>query len=114
MDELIDDTAPRLFAVVQSYEPPEGYADEADARVAAWGMAFDGYAEIVSVEGGARMSVCSLDRAVRRFGRGTDVSARLCGYARERIAPSDPNSFAFPRRSRAKGAEAIGVAYSAC
>lgn len=40
-------------------------------------MAFDGYAEIVSVEGRTRMSVCSLDRAVRRFGRGPDVSARL-------------------------------------
>ncbi|WP_405613100.1 hypothetical protein OG292_12945 [Streptomyces sp. NBC_01511] len=77
-DELVYDTAPRLFAVVQSYEPADGASDEADAWVAAWGLAFDGCAEIVSAGGGIRMRVCSPDRAVRRFGRGrADLSARL-------------------------------------
>ncbi|MFE3737700.1 hypothetical protein [Streptomyces sp. NPDC059134] len=76
-EELVADTAPRLFAVVQSYEPGDGGPEEADARVAAWGMAFDGHAEIVSVCGGTRMSVASLDRAVGRFGHGVDISARV-------------------------------------
>lgn len=78
-DELVQDTAPRLFAVVQSYEP--GDSDNADAWVAAWGMAFDGHAEIVSSGGGARLSVCSPDWAVRRFGRGVDLSARVVWVA---------------------------------
>ncbi|MFE3827119.1 hypothetical protein [Streptomyces sp. NPDC059092] len=74
---MVADTAPRLFAVVQSYEPAGHGPEEADARVAAWGMAFDGHAEIVSVCGGTRMSVASLDRAVGRFGRGDDTTARV-------------------------------------
>lgn len=80
-DELVQDTAPRLFAVVQCYEPGDGERDQGDAWVAAWGMAFDGHAEIVGSGGGARFSVCSPDWAVRRFGRGADLSARLVWVA---------------------------------
>lgn len=80
-DELVRDTAPRLFAVVQSYDPGDGHTDEADAWVAAWGMAFDGHAEMVSPGGGVRMRVCSPDWAVRRFGRGADLTARVVWVA---------------------------------
>lgn len=71
VNDLVTSQVPRLFAVVQEY------GERADARVAAWGMAFEERAEIVSVEGRARMSVRCLDRAVRRFARGALVSARL-------------------------------------
>ncbi|MFJ2557899.1 MULTISPECIES: hypothetical protein [unclassified Streptomyces] len=74
-EELVADTAPRLFAVVQTYEPEGTGPEDADAWVAAWGMAFEEHAEIVSASGGIRMSVRSLDRAVGRFGRGDDISA---------------------------------------
>ncbi|MEV8404131.1 hypothetical protein [Streptomyces niveus] len=83
-DELVHDTAPRLFAVVQSYEPEGGGTGESDAWVAAWGMAFDGHAEIVSPGGGVRMRVGSLDWAVGRFDRGTDLSARVVWVDRSR------------------------------
>ncbi|AXG82827.1 hypothetical protein [Streptomyces paludis] len=80
-DELVHDTAPRLFAVVQSYEPGDRDPGGADARVAAWGMAFEEGAEVVSVDSGCRMRVCSLERVVRMFGRGADVSARVVWVA---------------------------------
>lgn len=98
-DELVYDTAPRLFAVVQSYEPGDGRSDDADAWVAAWGMAFEGHAEIVSLGGGTRMRVCSLDRAVRRFGRGVDLSARV-------VWVGPPGSGAEPGRPPYRGSVA--------
>ncbi|MEV7087443.1 hypothetical protein AB0O07_16325 [Streptomyces sp. NPDC093085] len=78
-EELVADTAPRLFAVVQSYEPEGAGVEEADAWVAAWGMAFEEHAEIVSVGGGTRMRVRSLEWAVGRFerGAGAGTSARV-------------------------------------
>ncbi|MEV7865547.1 hypothetical protein AB0P17_05470 [Streptomyces sp. NPDC088124] len=76
-DELVALTAPRLFAVIQTYEPEGTGPEDADAWVAAWGMAFEEHAEIVSASGGIRMSVRSLDRAVGRFGRGEDTTARV-------------------------------------
>ncbi|MFJ7999845.1 hypothetical protein ACIQ7D_22340 [Streptomyces sp. NPDC096310] len=74
---MVADSAPRLFAVVRSYEPEGAGPEEADAWVAAWGMAFEEHAEVVSVCGGTRMSVRSLERAVGRFGRGDHTSARV-------------------------------------
>ncbi|MFD7504681.1 hypothetical protein [Streptomyces sp. NPDC059850] len=67
----MNDSAPRLFAVVQVY------GKEEDARVAAWGIALDDHAEIVSVEGRVRMTTRSPERGVRRFGRPPHISARL-------------------------------------
>lgn len=69
--QLVVDEAPRLFAVVQVY------GDKMDGRVAAWGMAFEEYAEIVSVEGHRRLSVRSLDRAVRSFAHPPRITAQL-------------------------------------
>ncbi|QWF80613.1 hypothetical protein [Amycolatopsis sp. CA-230715] len=76
-DELVRDMvgtfAPRLFAVV------EEYGERVDARVAAWGMAFDEEdgAEVICVDGGLRMSVRSPDRALAGFARRPEVSARV-------------------------------------
>ncbi|MEU5024393.1 hypothetical protein [Streptomyces milbemycinicus] len=63
--------SPRPFAVVQQY------GQEEDARVAAWGMAFDDHSEVTSVEGTLRISTTSPERAARRFDRKPHVSARL-------------------------------------
>jgi hypothetical protein len=73
--ELVNDTAPRPFAVVQQY------GHEEDARVAAWGMAFHDHSEVTSVEGTLRISTTSAERAARRFDRKPHVSARLVWLA---------------------------------
>ncbi|GAA1968856.1 hypothetical protein [Amycolatopsis minnesotensis] len=65
--------APRLFAVVQEY------GEHVDARIAAWGIAFDDEdgAEVISVDGGLRMSVGSPERALVGFVQRPEVSARV-------------------------------------
>ncbi|MEW1723180.1 hypothetical protein [Streptomyces sp. NPDC093109] len=40
-------------------------------------MAFEEGAEVVVVDSGHRLSVCSLERVVRMFGGGADISARV-------------------------------------
>ncbi|RSM45496.1 hypothetical protein DMA12_13615 [Amycolatopsis balhimycina DSM 5908] len=68
-DELVNGMvatfAPRLFAIVQEY------GDRFDARIAAWGMAFDDEdeVEVISVGGALRMSYRTPDRALRSFAR---------------------------------------------
>lgn len=71
--EMVDTFAPRLFAVVQEY------GERVDARIAAWGMAFDEEdgVEVISVDDGLRMSVRSPDRALVGFARQPEVSARV-------------------------------------
>jgi hypothetical protein len=75
LSELVRDTAPRLFAVVQEYVPETG---EPDGWVAAWGLAYeDGRADGVGVDGPLRLSLVAPERAMRWFGRSQDVTARL-------------------------------------
>ncbi len=73
--ELIEDmvvkSAPRAFAVVQVY------GERLDARIAAWGLAREGQAEIFGVDGGLRMCVRSPERACWMFGNAADISTRL-------------------------------------
>ncbi|MFI0732038.1 hypothetical protein ACH4S9_24050 [Streptomyces sp. NPDC021225] len=76
--ELVDDSAPRLFAVVQVYGKEED-------GIAAWGMALDDHAEIIDVEGRVRMNVRSPERGVRRFAHPPHISARLM-WVREQPA----------------------------
>lgn len=62
LDE-VDTTAPRLFAVIEEYTA-EG--DEADARVAGWGLAFeDGSAQFTATGGGFRLSLRTPERAAQ-------------------------------------------------
>ncbi|MFJ2111856.1 MULTISPECIES: hypothetical protein [unclassified Streptomyces] len=68
---MVTDTAPRLFAVVQEY------GVRVDGRVAAWGMAFEDHAEVISVEGHHRMRTVSPDRALRAYRGGAGVVPRL-------------------------------------
>lgn len=75
VDELVRDTAPRLFAVVEEYRVG---TEEADAFVVAWGLAYaDGAAEVVGVEGSRRWQLTDPRHIVRYFGRAEDLSVRL-------------------------------------
>lgn len=71
VDNMVADEAPRLFAVVQVYR------DRVDARIAAWGMAFENHAEVVSVQSTLRMSLQAPENALRGFNCGSHVRARL-------------------------------------
>jgi hypothetical protein len=71
IDELVAEQAPRLFAVVQEY------GKRADGRIAAWGMAFADYAEVVGVVRGVHVSVCSPERATRACRRRPHITTRL-------------------------------------
>jgi hypothetical protein len=71
LEEMVADEAPRLFAVVQEY------GDRVDGRIAAWGLAFAGYAEVVSVARGLRMSLQAPENVLRLFNFGSHIRARL-------------------------------------
>jgi len=71
LERMVCERAPRLFAVVQEY------SERVDAAIAAWGMAFAGHAEVVSVTGGVRMSLNAPEGALIAFGVGDHVRARL-------------------------------------
>ncbi|MGO4748270.1 hypothetical protein AB4212_06495 [Streptomyces sp. 2MCAF27] len=73
--ELVVGTAPRMFAVVQEYDLE---TEDADAHVAAWGIAYDdGRAHVIGVSGAVTMSLGSPERAVWHYGRRKGISARL-------------------------------------
>jgi len=71
VDEMVADEAPRLFAVVQEY------GKRVDGRIAAWGMAFDDRAEIISVDDGTSVSLSSPERAALGFNRRPNITARV-------------------------------------
>ncbi|MFE1958376.1 hypothetical protein [Streptomyces sp. NPDC059479] len=71
LKELVADTAPRLFAVAQEY------GDRVDGRVAAWGMAFEDHAEVISIDGHRRHCVPSPERALRAYRFGTRIVPHL-------------------------------------
>ncbi|MFD5752904.1 hypothetical protein [Streptomyces sp. NPDC127033] len=66
--ELVDATAPRLFAVVEEFACADG---ELDARVAAWGLAFadGGGTQVTTVDGGLPLFLSSPERAAEWVSR---------------------------------------------
>lgn len=78
--ELVADEAPRLFAVVQEY------GERVDGRIAAWGLAFADYAEVVRLDSVGRLSLRSPERAVRLFSRSPHITARVVW-----VNPADPS-----------------------
>jgi hypothetical protein len=68
---MVADEAPRLFAVIQEY------GEQIDARISAWGMAFENGAEVVAVDQGLRMNLRAPENALRLFNVGDDIRARL-------------------------------------
>ncbi|MFF1867276.1 hypothetical protein [Kitasatospora herbaricolor] len=85
--ELVLDTAPRLFAVVQVCD---GGTSQADGWVVAWGLADgDGPTHVVSLDGRTRMTLASPERALRLFAGHPGVTARLVWLARSGAATLD-------------------------
>ncbi|WP_316527093.1 hypothetical protein [Kitasatospora brasiliensis] len=84
---LVLDTAPRLFAVVQVCgESLPG----ADGWIAAWGVAdHSGQAHVFSIDGRARMTLTSPDRALRHFAGRPGITARLVWLAQPSAAAVD-------------------------
>ncbi|MEU7093322.1 hypothetical protein [Kitasatospora aureofaciens] len=81
------DTAPRLFAVVQVCD--EGLAD-ADGWVVAWGLVeCDGPTYVISLDGRARMTLASPERALRHFAGRPGITARLVWLAQPDAAAMD-------------------------
>ncbi|MFE4366842.1 hypothetical protein ACFRMN_01050 [Streptomyces sp. NPDC056835] len=77
--ELVRDTAPRLFAVVEEYRVG---TEDADAVVVAWGLAYEsGEAEVVRVGGGSRWRLASAERVMWYFGRAAECAPRLVWLA---------------------------------
>ncbi len=83
LDRMAANQAPRLFAVVQEY------GNRVDGVIAAWGMAFPEYAEIVSVDGGLRLRLNTPENALPAFGYGSHVRARLVWLSPDVGGPSD-------------------------
>ncbi|MER7752769.1 hypothetical protein [Kitasatospora sp. NPDC097643] len=84
---LVLDTAPRLFAVVQVCD--EGHED-ADGWVVAWGLVDnDGPTYVIGVDGRARITLASPERAVRHFARPPGVTVRLVWLAQPGAAVLD-------------------------
>jgi hypothetical protein len=71
IQDMVDDEAPRLFAIVQEY------GERVDAVVAAWGMWFGDRVVAFSDDGGM-LVLRSVENAMRMFRGGSDVTPRLC------------------------------------
>ncbi|MFB8032769.1 hypothetical protein ACFC5Z_07390 [Streptomyces sp. NPDC056004] len=71
VQDLVRETAPRVFAVVQEL------GDCEDAVVAAWGLALEGRTELITAEGVSRLSVRTPESALRFFSGGNGIRARL-------------------------------------
>ena len=69
--ELVAAEAPQLFAVVQEY------GERVDGRIAAWGLAFEDYADVIGVDHNFRAELRSPERAVRLFSRHPRITAHI-------------------------------------
>lgn len=87
LENLVADEAPRLFAVVQEY------GERVDGRIAAWGMAFDDHAEVVSVNR-RRMSLPAPENALRGFHVGRHIRARLVWFNPAAATPAEEDDAA--------------------
>jgi len=82
LESMVADEAPRLFAIVQEY------GQRVDARIAAWGIAFDdGHAEIAAR--GVQGRLCSPEEALRFFNVGSHIRARLVWFNPAAATPPD-------------------------
>lgn len=69
--EMVDDLAPRRFAIVQDL------GDHYDGRVVAWGMAFEDRVEIVDAKSSSSMSLTSPAPALRQYARPPHITSRI-------------------------------------
>jgi hypothetical protein len=71
MRMMVAEDAPRVFAIVQEY------GDRVDARLAAWGLAFEDHADAITVGNGMHLSAHSPNALVRRFRTGKHVTPHV-------------------------------------
>lgn len=71
LESMVAYHAPRVFAVVQEY------GDRVDARIAAWGLAFEDRAEAFGVSGGSYQGFDTPGHVAQLFRIGTHVRSRL-------------------------------------
>lgn len=81
LESIVADTAPRLFAIVQEY------GERVDARIVAWGIAFDDHAEIAAR--GIQGSLHTPEDALRFFNLGSHIRARLVWFNPDAATPPD-------------------------
>lgn len=65
-----------------------------DGRIAAWGLAFDDHAEVVSVERTRRMSLQAPENALRLFKFGSHIRARLVWFNPDAATPAEDDEAA--------------------
>ena len=83
LEGMVADEAPRVFAIVQEY------GERVDGYIAAWGMAFDHRAEVISVQGGLRISTRSAESALRGFDCGNRIRPRVVWVDPNAATPTD-------------------------
>lgn len=71
IQEMVDEEAPKLFAIVQEY------GDRVDAAVAGWGLSFADRA-VAFDNGGSALVLRSAESATRLLRGGPHVTSRLC------------------------------------
>lgn len=71
VDGMVTANAPRLFAVVQEC------GERVDARIAAWGLAFEDHVAVILGEGDACLRLPSPEVAVCGFARCQPITGRL-------------------------------------
>ena len=80
---MVSANAPRMFAVVQEW------GDRVDARIAAWGLAFDDRTQVVGVDGGIHLGGPAPEDALRVYGFGTRITPRLVWVDPDEATPAD-------------------------
>lgn len=83
VESMVADCAPRVFAVVQEL------GERVDGWIVAWGMAFDGHADVTAVTPGVRLRVQTPERALVGFGRHPHITTRLVWVNAEARTPVD-------------------------
>ncbi len=80
---MVADEAPRLFAVVQEY------GERVDGRIAAWGLAFDDHALVLTIGRPRWMLLPAPERALRIFTVGSHIRARLVWFDPAAATPAE-------------------------
>lgn len=86
LESMVADHAPRVFAIVQEY------GDRVDARIAAWGIAFDDRAEVIDTDGCLRMGLHTPEEALFGFHVGTHIHPRLIWFNPHATTPDDEDT----------------------
>jgi hypothetical protein len=70
LEQLVADTAPRLFAIVEEYD------ERVDAWVVGWGLAHADHVDVIGVDGGVHLGTQE-EHVLHRFGWRDRLTARV-------------------------------------